>query len=737
MIDLNLFRRFIRVGLLISGLMAAIFAMSSPVLADTENDSPSDDECFDIGYGTGCDVEGFVQIYADSNEVDTYSETDIDPVVADAGWNAYVEDEVDNSSSGFVDSCWNEADFISPGETDCSTSDSTALDNVYVVYGSHGVVDDNGDGFYAGFTEAWVDAIAPLVSSLDPTYAYVGTSGEIIVHGSYLFDPYDSNGFEVDISPASGGSISGMTVTPDAVTLDGTEVAVGYNIATCAGTGGRFINIYTGFGYDNGDKVFTVGDPTPNILSVSPGVWQAGQTNLPITIRGLGFGDNATLAVVGNGVTLVSTDSKSDSQILAHVTIGSGAPNQTATVTVISNGYCGSGFQAASGNPSSGTYGVPVQAQPGPIPQIFLYDQSIPTNTSPSVTVGQQIALSATVSLPQSVSISSQQWSISDGTAIGGYTNPSGGMQCTLLSNCPIPDTTGGRVLSLTPAAESQSSLTFYWLDSGGGAPAVTYTYSASNGTGNTATVTFNNVGGPSGVSVSAQVGQAIVLPHDKEGNAAPTLWFTGVQAPQSLGSNVGALYQASGTPPTGNTGAYQWVQLVSKDLIYQDDINASGACPGGVQSNGNPPLDTSYPYSPTTSSSNPTIPNDMAADSPTYVVDSAWGEVARSFRATMYLMWVPPALTGTYTCPSGNACTIPVPLGTISATPTGWIWMGDTINTLSSVQGVNQTTWIMNFDGQPPMPSFQPSQPGTDPHNGLPTWTTFASYVGKFWQCP
>jgi hypothetical protein len=77
------------------------------------------------------------------------------------------------------------------------------------------------------------------------------------------------------------------------------------------------------------------------------------------------------------------------------------------------------------------------------------------------------------------------------------------------------------------------------------------------------------------------------------------------------------------------------------------------------------------------------------------------------------------------------------VPLVTISATPTGWIFMGDTINTLPSQQGVNQTTWIMNFDGQPPTPGFRQSQPGTDPNNGLPSWTSLASYVGNFLQCP
>ncbi len=49
---------------------------------------------FDIGYGTGCDVEGFAYILADNQEVDTYEVTSLDPIVVDDGWIAAVEGDL-------------------------------------------------------------------------------------------------------------------------------------------------------------------------------------------------------------------------------------------------------------------------------------------------------------------------------------------------------------------------------------------------------------------------------------------------------------------------------------------------------------------------------------------------------------------------------------------------------------------------------------------------------------------
>ena len=178
--------------------------------------------------------------------------------------------------------------------------------------------------------------------------------------------------------------------------------SIAATIAQNASTGPLEITLTTRFGHDHGDQQFTVGDPPPIIMSVSPAVWQAGTSNLPITISGSGFGTSPTVTVVGTGVSLVSVGSMSDTQISATVSIASNAPNGSATVTVQSTGYNGSGFQPeTSGEPSSSSYNVGVQAVPGPAPTILLYATINITNQTTTMYSGQQIALSATVNLPQ------------------------------------------------------------------------------------------------------------------------------------------------------------------------------------------------------------------------------------------------------------------------------------------------------------------------------------------------
>jgi hypothetical protein len=233
------------------------------------------------------------------------------------------------------------------------------------------------------------------------------------------------------------------------------------------------------------------------ISGVSPSVWQAGTSNLPITISGLGFGTSPSVSVLGNGVSLVSVGAVSDTQISATVSIASNAPNETATVQVQSNGYNGSGFQAAtSGESSTAAYNVTVQAIPGPVPQIQLYGQTI--TTTQSVFVGQEMMLTAVVNLPQDVTFSSQTWSTPPGAAVGGYVASNSSASVILLP-------------ALTSNSSTAYPFTFYWVDSGS-SRTITYSYTATNGTTNSATATFN-VAAPTGPSVSVQIGHAYVVP--------------------------------------------------------------------------------------------------------------------------------------------------------------------------------------------------------------------------------
>jgi Bacterial Ig-like domain (group 2) len=96
-------------------------------------------------------------------------------------------------------------------------------------------------------------------------------------------------------------------------------------------------------------------DPTPSITSISNQPWPAGTTT-SFTITGTGFGTSPTLAITGTGITSSSiVGTPTDTSINASVTIASSAPSESATVTVNSGGFNGSGFQGQSGQSGSGS----------------------------------------------------------------------------------------------------------------------------------------------------------------------------------------------------------------------------------------------------------------------------------------------------------------------------------------------------------------------------------------------
>jgi hypothetical protein len=85
--------------------------------------------------------------------------------------------------------------------------------------------------------------------------------------------------------------------------------------------------------------------------------------------------------------------------------------------------------------------------------------------------------------------------------------------------------------------------------------------------------------------------------------------------------------------------------------------------------------------------------------------------------------MYIPPALTG---CPAGNACTIPVPLGSVD-----WAWWGDAINTL--IEG--------SFAAGVPSWAKHDASPAGDsifvPDSSFPTWNSTITAQQALAQCP
>lgn len=179
----------------------------------------------------------------------------------------------------------------------------------------------------------------------------------------------------------------------------------------------------------------------------------------------------------------------------------------------------------------------------------------------------------------------------------------------------------------------------------------------------------------------------------------------------------------ASATLPSGNQGAYSFVQLIGSDThkrVAFPPKNSQTCTPNGFVTSLNPELDNFYPYPM------PLGSTDNTNDNPGDPLNPSWGELARSFSPTMYLLWTANADNH---CPSGNACTIPIPLGSVS-----WHYFGDAIDTLSQQQ--NLTTWMLN-SGAGSANQFQTSGLA---NTSYPTWTT--QYVNSslddpsHWHC-
>lgn len=721
---------FVRLVVVICGLGVALLGTAKTTAAQ----EVIDDECFEVN--TYCDVEGvsWIVYSSDPSQTDDGSSTTInDPDLEAEGFTAFADSLLTNLTTGATAEVQAYDDGTGLAYADIGAAITNR--NVYDVSGDHEIVDNNtdceldpncGQVFDVGLSEVDLSTFAPGITSITPAYGYVGTIvGSIVVEGDDLVDPF-TGALSLSSSPAvTGLTVTGVSFSVIALTSTGfqEEVQIDYQLSQCATTGNITFEFTTTFGTGGSDQSFTIGDPTPIIDSVSPSVWQAG-TNVPITVQGSGFGTNPIFSVAGTGVSILSgTVLVSDTQITATVSIASNAPNQTAPIQVQSQGYCGSGFVPANGNSSIATSSAQVAATPAPQPSIYLYATTNNiTNQTTTMYSGQQIALIAVVTLSSGVTIQKQNWSTPEGTPIGGYTNGSGTAPCLLATNCPQPDSmSGGQVLLLPsntgancapsnpPPNTFYSCFTFYWVDLGN-ARQITYSYTASNGSPNSATTTFN-VEGPTNSLLTAQTSTVNILPAGQsEFLGAPGLEFGFYP-----NSPPGIDFTASATLPSGNQGAYSYVQLVGKDTgkyVFSPPANSQTCVPSGFVTSSSPELDNTYPY-------HMFNPPDSTLDAPAQEPLPQEGEAARSFSANMYLVWTPSADSR---CPSGNACTIPVPLGSVS-----WQYFADATNTLANQ--TNGTTWLPS-EGQGQYPGlgsanpFQPVNLAAFPY-GYPMWTT------------
>ena len=356
--------------------------------------------------------------------------------------------------------------------------------------------------------------------------------------------------------------------------------------------------IAQGGGGTGGGGTFQVNNVTPNplVLGASGTLTISGSNFLSITSPIATFGTNSGITT---GTPNITPDGATMT-VSYQVTCGALLGNQTLKIG-----------ESSDGGVSGATWIENVNLPSAPAPTIKLGGNGI--SGTQSVVVGQQIALSSSVSLPACMSISSQQWTPSQsataGTPVGGYTASSSSGSVT-----PLPPNTS-------------STYTFYWVYPTNGVTA-TYRYTMSGGGGSVSspvsTATFN-ITGPTGGNMSS-IAQSRLSIATLSGcgsfPAGPYLMY----AAGATGSHCSLVVTAVGinfNSPTGYSNSSGGSFLVGQ-LVSHETLTGGGTTYG-------PGLDSSWPYGPGTLPTN---------DNPHIYLASTYRTLTRDFQATMFLMW-------------------------------------------------------------------------------------------------
>jgi hypothetical protein len=140
-----------------------------------------------------------------------------------------------------------------------------------------------------------------------------------------------------------------------------------YWVESNAESGDHAVTVRTASGTSN-PAAFTVQDPTPVVEWIDPNIWEAGWSNVPVTIHGSGFGDNPE--VNAGWWAMVSVQWANGVEIHGTVSVDPNAPDTMETVTVTSRGWGGQGLDARAGgepdrerdgaDPGRGGRGLPI-----------------------------------------------------------------------------------------------------------------------------------------------------------------------------------------------------------------------------------------------------------------------------------------------------------------------------------------------------------------------------------------
>ncbi|HWF31969.1 MAG TPA: IPT/TIG domain-containing protein, partial [Solirubrobacteraceae bacterium] len=178
----------------------------------------------------------------------------------------------------------------------------------------------NPDAGVGSLANAFTVNAAPNVESVSPSSRAQGASGQTIT--------VKGTGF----ASGASASFSGSSITVESTTvISSTELTAKISISSFASTGARTVTVTNSDGgTDSLSGAFTV-DAPPNVTSVSPSSGDRGGSE-SVAIKGSGFVSGASSSF-GSGVTVNSTTFKSSTELIASITIESGASLGSRTVT--------------------------------------------------------------------------------------------------------------------------------------------------------------------------------------------------------------------------------------------------------------------------------------------------------------------------------------------------------------------------------------------------------------------
>jgi hypothetical protein len=413
-------------------------------------------------------------------------------------------------------------------------------------------------------------------------------------------------------------------------------------VPNATGTGGcAGVPVYQGIAY----ATAYVGCPPPTITSINPNIWYPGQS-ASATVQGTGFitAANASLACPVTTVTATATDGSAvtasnvnvnnPTLLVASVEPASAAPTEAATLTV-------SG--AAAPSPNADVLGAPIIylsnkpiSGPGAIQPTPVVGQSLPLTTTPTV--------ATLAALPIPLTVESSTWPVTGGTNIGGYTPTAASYATGSVTPMPPLNELGLSFYSVYPEASVAETYTLCTHPPPGvGALACNPLASASfevSGPGN-APMTTN---AESALTISMLIAIPPCLPTSAD--ELPYLVYgtvTGYDDTDCPGSGgeSGTPGITFAPPAASPNGTYSFVQLITGDTTtYTEGTKGSITCPT------TPGLDGQYPYPPVAG-------QDYTGDAPDVQLQPYYSKVARTFGATMYLLWT-----------SDLSSSIPVPIG-------------------------------------------------------------------------